>query len=313
MTIATLRAVLVSVVLMLSAVVLHDPAVAHSGPTITFTPDTGPVQSALLAPRQQRTALPPEIRDSVISHAQSGPIITFTPGTGPLGSTLLEPEQLAALPPEIRDFMTSHRVGDTWTVTIFVASDPSQPVFGPPGAFDLERTDWGSMCYSADFCDVYRMSTDVGYAGLGWWTRVTSSATATRPESTGIWITEMTHEMRHHWRAVAFPDAADFPVAYSSSYTSGSVNTWVRSAETGGVFQYVSWFAGWELIELPGGRKFLLPTRAPGYYATFTGSQQSQIVDSRNVGTNICFSQQIETLTWRTTVTPCSYPTRPLP
>jgi hypothetical protein len=246
--------------------------------------------------------------------ATSGPPVTFSPGTGPLGSTLLTPTQFAVLPPEIQTFMSSHHVGDTWTVTINAVIDPSQPVFPPPGPQEFYGWTNASACTTSQNCDAYSIRIDVGYAGLGWWTRATSGAVANRTSASGITVTQIDHELRHHWlsNSPLWPRAADFALTYTQIYTPGDINTWSKSAETAGQFAYVGWF-DWSFEDIPGIGPVLLPNSAPGYYATFIASQQSQVTDSAGGLTNLCFSQHMETLSWTSSAAYCSYPTNPLP
>jgi len=85
-----------------------------------------------------------------------------------------------------------------------------------------------------------------------------------------------------------------------------------QAAEAAGHFAYVSWF-DFTLKDVQGVGPVLIPTGSPGYYATFIGSQQSQVADSSSGVTHLCFSQRIETLSWTSTPSYCSYPTDSLP
>jgi len=246
----------------------------------------------------------------------AGPPVTFTPGTGPLGSTLLSRVQFAALPTDVQNFMSSHRVGDTWTITFSfnAAVDPSQPLFSPPGPQEFYGWSNDSGCDPSGNCDIYAIRLDVGYAGLGWWTRATSSAQGNRTVASGTSVTQILHQLRHHW--VSHPSGADtdLPIVISQEQaaTAGSLNEWWVSGETSGVFQFVSWFT-WDLEDVPLVGPVLIPTGAPGYYATFIASQQSQISDSAGRVDNYCFSEAMEVLTWVSSGYFCTYPTNPLP
>ena len=250
------------------------------------------------------------------AQADSGPPVIFTPGTGPLGSTLLSAAQFAVLPSDIQAFMSTHHVGDTWTITTSAGVDLSQPIFAAPGPQYFYGWNNASACSSPNDCDSFATRVDIGYAGLGWWTRATSSAVANRLAASGVTVTEIQPELRHHWvsNSVIWPREADFAIFYTSgvSVGTGSVNTWDKSAETSGAFQYVGWFE-WTLEDLPIIGPTLFPTASPGYYATFIASQQSRITDNSGRVDSWCLTERIESISFTSTSSPCAYPTNPLP
>src|SRR6266536_1682069 len=91
--------------------------------------------------------------------------VTFVPGSGPIASTVVPADQYAALPPDPQAFLDTHRIGDTWTVNVTVASTPSAG-----GQMAL------SGCPDPNNCDNFNISLDVQISPFGnaWTTRASA-------------------------------------------------------------------------------------------------------------------------------------------
>jgi hypothetical protein len=184
--------------------------------------------------------------------------------------------------------MSSHHVGDTWTLTLgvpatTVAADPSQPLFPAPGPESFFEWQTATGCYSPNNCDIYPIGLEVGIAGLGWWTRGSASAQGTRTISSGVTVTQIDFQFRHHWVSQPFGPDTDIPVTVPTfiqgPQSDGTVNMWWRSGETTGAYAFVGWFV-WDIEDIPGIGPILIPSSDPGFNATFIASAQGQITDS---------------------------------